>query len=270
MKRVIDEFFKKEKIEYYAVADYKDARVMRSDLISRLGFSPKSVIIFLVPYFSGEAENFSAYARGEDYHLYIKELEVRFSEHLEKGDKKCHFKLYSDHSPIDERALAASLGLGVLGKNRLLINERYGTYVFIGEIISDILPEELEFKRARAAELCQNCGACLSACPTNSLSGGGECLSAITQKKGSLTKEEASLMCRVGTAWGCDECQRACPYNENPRLTPIPFFLQNTVDELSLELVLGMPEEEFSRRAFSWRGRKTLIRNLEILKNQEK
>ncbi len=267
MQKVIDEFFKNEKIEYYTAVDYRYARVLREDIIKKEGFIPKSIIIFLIPYYSGEAKNLSVYAMAKDYHLYIKKLESRFAEHLEKNHKKCHCRCYSDHSPIDERHLASAAGLGVLGKNRLLINERYGSYVFIGEIISDIPTAELNLSEIKEVSYCEECRACVCACPTKSLSEEKECLSWITQKKGELTKAEAELICRVGTAWGCDVCQKACPHNKRPEKTPIPFFLENTVDELSYKLVSGMSREEFSERAFSWRGKKTVLRNLEILEN---
>ena len=101
MKRVIDGFFENEKIEYYAIADYRCAHVLREDIMAREGFTPRSIIIFLVPYYTGEAKNISAYAKSRDYHLYAKELDERFANHLKRSNVTCHSKLYSDHSPID-------------------------------------------------------------------------------------------------------------------------------------------------------------------------
>ncbi len=269
MKRALAEFFENEKIEYYAALDYRFVRVLREDMIDRLGFTPRSVIVFLVPYYSGEATNISVYAMSRDYHLYVKELEARLAKALEKGDKKCHFKCFSDHSPIDERDTAARLGLGIIGKNRLLINERYGSYVFIAEIITDIPPKELSQSEIGEAVKCSECGACIFACPTKSLSGGGECLSQITQKKGELSEEEKVLIFRTGMAWGCDACQKSCPHNLNPRISPIPFFLEKTVYGISLSSLEKMTKEEFSERAFSWRGKKTVERNLKILEKED-
>jgi epoxyqueuosine reductase QueG len=72
-------------------------------------------------------------------------------------------------------------------------------------------------------------------------------------------------MRKYNTAWGCDECQSSCPYNKNPVLTPIEFFYRERIPELRLDLIEGMTRVEFSRRAFAWRGRKTVERNLAIL-----
>ena len=111
---------------------------------------------------------------------------------------------------------------------------------------------------------CEGCGLCKRACPTGILSESScDCLSAITQKKGDLSEKEIEMMLKFNTVWGCDECQSACPHNRNPRLTPIEFFKNDRITELTLDAVNSMSDEEFSKRAFAWRGRKTVIRNLE-------
>ena len=91
-----------------------------------------------------------------------------------------------------------------------------------------------------------------------------ECLSAITQKKGELSEHERHLMLENNTVWGCDICQNVCPYTKNAEYTKIPFFEKEIITTLTQELVEGMSDEEFSSRAFSWRGRGVLIRNLKI------
>jgi epoxyqueuosine reductase QueG len=86
-------------------------------------------------------------------------------------------------------------GLGILGKNGLLLNEKYGSYVFVADLVTDIHPEKLDAVSAKAYEFCRGCGACLRACPTGVLRRESqECLSAITQKKGELSEEEKALM----------------------------------------------------------------------------
>jgi epoxyqueuosine reductase QueG len=92
-----------------------------------------------------------------------------------------------------------------------------------------------------------------------------DCLSAITQRRGELTEDEKNLMRTYNTAWGCDECQSACPYNRNPAMTPIEFFYRDRIDELTPEKLADMDKDAFSRRAFAWRGRAVLERNLAVL-----
>ena len=268
MKKLIDGFFAGEKIEYYAALPYDSVRVSRPYLTERAGLDPKTALVFLIPYFSREGVNISSYAVARDYHLYIKGLTEGLARTLGSAFPEYRFIGFGDHSPIDERHAALSAGLGILGDNGLLINEKYGSFVFIAELLTDAPPELLGAVTPSEIERCEHCGACLAACPTGCLSGRGECLSDITQKKGELTDSECELMRRVGTAWGCDVCQRVCPHNALPEITPIEFFKTDLIAALTSERVESMTEDEFRSRAYAWRGRNTVLRNLEVLKNK--
>lgn len=261
----LKEFFDAEKIEYFSVLSYSDCKVTRSDIMAREDFAPKSVIIFLVPYYSGECVNISRYAASRDYHLYLREITAKLSLFLEGEISQIKSKGYGDHSPIDERDAAAKCALGIIGDNGLLINEKYGSYVFIGELITNAEAELFGKFSHCDVKYCEHCGACQRACPTEKLSNSKkECLSAITQKRGGLTESEKRLMRKSGTVWGCDVCQESCPHNNSPILTPIKFFSEDKITELTHELLAKMSEEEFSSRAFAWRGRKVIERNLEV------
>lgn len=265
MKNKLRRFFEKEKIEYFSVLPYSQCRIIRPDIMEREAFEPKCVIVFLVPYYSGECVNISRYAASRDYHIYLDSITERLSQILEGEALGVKFKGYGDHSPIDERDAAAKCSLGVIGDNGLLINEKYGSYVFIGELICDIEPDLLALTSVGSVKFCEHCGACRLACPTGRLTDPEQpCLSAITQKRGSLTDPEKELIKKTGTVWGCDACQEACPHNENPKTTPIKFFCEDRITNLTSEILADLSDGEFSSRAFSWRGRKTLLRNLDI------
>ena len=262
----LDEFFEKEGIECYSVLAYSDCRESAPRIMQREPFTPKSVIIFLVPYFAGVPKNISRYAASRDYHLYIKDVTERLAKEIKAHFPTAMAKGYGDHSPIDERSAALVAGLGILGDNGLLINEKYGSYVFIADLVTDIDPSQLCAKPPREVRFCEHCGTCKRACPTGILRGeGDDCLSAITQKKGELSDSEAELMREYNTAWGCDICQSICPHNRTPLKTPIKFFLTDRVEELDEKTLSAMTDEQFSSRAFAWRGRKTVERNIEIL-----
>lgn len=266
MKPQIETFFDREKIEYYTAISYSDCKEISREIIQRESFEPKSVIVFLLPYYTGETVNISRYAASLDYHIIIKEITDKLISLLKTLYPENSFRGYGDHSPIDEGHAAVIGGLGIFGENRLLINEKYGTYVFIADVVSDVPPEEFFAKAPQKLKFCEGCGKCKSACPTGILRGEcSECLSQITQRKGDLTEEEIEIMRKVNTVWGCDECQRHCPHNASPEITPIAFFHRERIDKLTGEILSGMNKEEFSRRAFAWRKRKTVERNLEKL-----
>ncbi len=263
----LNTFFSSLGIEYFAVADFQNVKVTKGELLSREDFVPRSVILFLVPYYTLTPKNISRYAASYDYHLIIRKIGEGLEEALKKNFPQAKMKIYGDHSPIDERHAALTHGLGILGDNGLLINKAYGSYIFIGDLICDIPPELLGAKEPTDIHFCTHCGACKRACPTGILRGEGEaCLSAITQRKGELEEWEKAYMRAHHTAWGCDLCQSACPYNKEPKKTPIPMFYESVIEELTQELIDSMSKEDFQKRAFSWRGRKVLERNLEILK----
>ena len=269
MKKLISEFFSKENIEYYSALPYSALRITRPYLVEREGIVGASAIIFLIPYFSKEGVNISSYAVSRDYHLYIKQMTERLSKLLSEKYPEYKFVGFGDHSPIDERNAALISGLGILGDNGLIINEKYGSYVFIAELITDAPPELVGTQEPVAISACEGCGKCRAACPTGRLSGDAICLSDLTQKKGELTDGEASIIRQEGTVGGCDACQRVCPHNLAPKKTPVEFFNSDVIPELSAELVDSMSEEAFLERAFAWRGRKTVRRNLEISKKSK-
>ncbi len=271
MTAALEKFFSERKIEYFATLSYTDCREIAGNIMEREDFSPRSVIIFLLPYFVSYGENISAYATSLDYHILIKEVTGEVCRLLSELRPDSHSRGYGDHSPIDERHAAAISGLGVIGDNGLLINEKYGSYVFAADVITDIPPEEIGAISPLSPGECLHCGACRSACPTGILrKEGNDCLSAITQRKGELAEDEERLILGCNTAWGCDVCQRVCPYNKDPIPTPVDFFYRDRVARLTPELLGAMDKPALRARAFGWRGRAVVERNLRILENSIK
>lgn len=266
MYKTVERVLSEEKIEYFSIVPYSLCKEINASIRERMDFQPKSAVIYLLPYYTGEGVNISRYAVSCDYHIAIREIGEALISALKEKYPEGHFSSFGDHSPIDERHAALISGLGIAGDNGLLINEKYGSYVFVGDILTDLEPNEALGFQPREIQRCHSCGACKRACPTRILGGEGEeCLSAITQRKGELADTERALMVRYNTAWGCDLCQSVCPYNRSPVMTPIDFFHRERIECLTLEVLDGMDKETFSRRAFAWRGRKTVERNIEIL-----
>jgi len=266
MKKRITDYFEEKKIEYFAALDYNDVRQINPDLMERSGIVAKSLLIFLLPYYVGGAKNLSEYSASKDYHLIIREITSGLISVLKELYPENHFVGFGDHSPIDERGAALAAGLGILGDNGLLINEKYGTYVFLADVITDVPPSELSAVSPHPVLKCEGCGACKRACPTGILRGeGDDCLSAITQRKGELLESEIALMKAYNTVWGCDICQSVCPHNRGAFITPIEFFHEDRINLLTSEILNSLDKEAFEKRAFAWRKRKTVERNLKLL-----
>ena len=87
----------------------------------------------------------------------------------------------------------------------------------------------------------------------------------ITQKKGELTESELDLMVKVGTVWGCDVCQRVCPHNINAQVTPIRFFKDNRITNLTESVLLELEDEEFKKKSVCLARQKNGIKKRSIL-----
>ncbi|MBQ8005546.1 MAG: epoxyqueuosine reductase [Clostridia bacterium] len=260
------ELLRAEKIEYVSALALADCRVVRPYLLSRAGIGVDgSAIVFAVPYYAlDEGErNLSLYALSRDYHLYFSQLFERILPRLRERFSGHIFEGFADHSPIDEIDAAAKGGLGVVGKNGLIITEKYSSYVFLGEIICSAKCGEIPHR----IKECENCGKCAAACPVHLDK--GKCLSAISQKKGELTDAEKTALFTSGSVWGCDICQNACPHSEKAENTQIDFFWQKRLNYLKTETIENMSDEDFAERAYSWRGRDVILRNLRIFGSKD-
>ena len=270
MNDAVRALFSEEGIECVSHIPFSLCLTTRPYLYEKKGLSPACALTFLIPYYAGEPKNFSAYAMGRDYHLFVRELEERLLPKLKALYPEYNFLMFADHSPIDERHAAVLSGLGVFGKNGLVLSEEYGSYQFLAEILTDAPAKTFGRFTLFPLASCLDCGACKASCPTGILRGEGEeCLSAITQKKGELSENDIALMKRENTAWGCDACQRVCPYNKTALekgtiYTPIPFFRESLIDRFDSAAIAALDEEAFSERAFSWRGRTVAERNAKI------
>ena len=267
----LHDIFKSEKIEYYAPIELSRVKIQKQYLLDRCSIDANtgSALMICVPYFSAAPENISAYACARDYHLYFERLFDRIIPKLKVLYPDYSFYGFADRSPISEVYGAALAGLGMIGDNHLFICDKYSSFVFIGEIISDMPAKEygMDIYKGKIRE-CKKCGACKKKCPEGLNS--SECLSALTQKKGELDDSEKKKLIDHKIAWGCDICQNVCPYTraaaESKSIyTPIDFFYEKKIEKIDIDSLYAMSDEEFFERAFSWRGKETLARNLKIL-----
>lgn len=231
----------------------------------------RSVMVILFPYKPKDEEegNIALYARAMDYHKINHQYLARLIEGMKAAYPAEKFLPLVDTSPLVDRWLAYQAGLGFFGKNHCLIHPRYGSYVTIGSILTTLdMPADSPLSLS-----CGDCHICMARCPGRAISESRltpwRCKSYITQKKEELTEEEIQILTRTPYIFGCDECQRCCPYNEKALPSPLPEILENRIPFLSLETLSTISNRAFEKNyrsyAFAWRGRKVLVRNAELV-----
>lgn len=239
----------------------------------RLLPSCQSVVVILFPYYvdAGEESNLSLYCRPADYHLIVRSYLDKITAFITADEPAADCRCIIDTSPLDERWLAYQSGLGFFGDNHCFIHEKYGSYCFIGAILTS-LPLTPDTPRPDAA--CCHCGRCAVSCPGHCFTADGRydysrCKSFLTQKKGSLTLPEIAILKKTPLIFGCDECQRVCPHNQHLPPTPIREFHADRLLTLDAAMLSPLSNRQFQQaygtRAFAWRGKKILLRNLEYL-----
>ena len=274
MTETVKTLLSHEGIRLCAPIALSELKILRPYLLEKNGMNTDgTAFLFAIPYYTTEcdhpARNISAYAVSADYHGYMKKLFDRVLPALREKYPENIFLGFSDHSPIAEADAAVRAGLGFFGHNHLFLTHEYSSYVFLGEIITDASVPSAESQKSE----CIGCDACLRECPVGmDLT---RCLSALTQKKGTLTEEEEKRILENGMVWGCDRCQEVCPVTKSAKengtlYSDISYFKESALPHLTLEAVQNMSQEEFESRAFSWRGRETILRNLKLFERKEK
>jgi epoxyqueuosine reductase QueG len=281
MKRKIIEIAEAETISdigFCSISDYiEEAKTLETSAVfgkngreTEIFENARTAIVCAFNYYAGEEKgNISRYAQGEDYHVAVMRRMKPITEALEKDGFWA--KIYADTGVLNERLLAVLSGIAFVGRNRMAISPKFGSYFFIGYILTDC---EIE-KDKKLNKKCAECGRCEKACPLGALKDGffeEKCLSYITQKKGELSKEEQNAIMEANTVWGCDICQEVCPHNKGIPITDIDEFKKNRI--VNLEINENISNSEFKKiygnRAFSWRGKGVIIRNQKILQKNIK
>jgi epoxyqueuosine reductase QueG len=231
----------------------------------------QSILVVLFPYYIHDTgdSNLSMYCRCIDYHLVVPSYLERIAAFLQRQWPHSASCCIVDTSPLSDRWLAYKAGLGFFGDNGCFINEKYGSYCFIGSILTT-LPFDASVPQQKQ---CCHCKACVAACPGHCLENNTYtyeyCKSYLTQKKGDLTTQEIDVIRKTPYIFGCDECQRVCPHNQGIAETPLAEFRENRLYHLTSADIEPLTNKGFKssygNRSFAWRGKKLLLRNIACL-----
>ena len=207
-------------------------------------------------------------AWGRDYHHVLREAMSKLEAFIRERVPDAILESMVDTGALVDRAVSQRAGIGFSAKNCAIISPKYGSWIYLGEMVTSIpFPPDTP-----VSEDCGECTKCIDACPTGALVGPGQlnaqrCISFLTQTKGFLDEE---VMRKIGNRlYGCDTCQVVCPKNKGLNWTHHEELQPDPEKAKPLLLpILDMSNREFKETfgdtSAAWRGRKPIQRNAVI------
>jgi len=203
---------------------------------------------------------------GTDYHVVLREKLQLLESFIKEKVPNALTKTMVDTGELSDRAVAERAGIGWSGKNTMIITPEFGSYVYLGDLITNV-PFEPD---QPMEDQCGTCNKCVDVCPTGALVQGGQlnakrCIAFLTQTKGFLPDEFRS---KIGNRlYGCDTCQTVCPKNKgidfhiHAEMEPDPDIAKPLLKPL---LTISNKEfkEKYGHVSGSWRGKKPIQRNV--------
>jgi epoxyqueuosine reductase len=202
---------------------------------------------------------------GQDYHMILRDRLNKLEEFIRSKVPDAQLKSMVDTGELSDRAVAERAGIGWSGKNCSIITPEFGSFVYLGEMITNIpFPPDTPLE-----DRCGTCNKCVEVCPTGALVQGGQlnaqkCIAYLTQTKGFLPDEYRT---KIGNRlYGCDTCQTVCPENKgkdfhlHPEMEPDPEIVKPKLKPL-LHISNREFKEKFGSISGSWRGKKPIQRN---------
>lgn len=203
---------------------------------------------------------------GEDYHTVLKSALMELEAFILTLVPEAKLKSMVDTGELSDRAVAERAGIGWSGKNTMIITPEFGSYVYLGEMITNIPFEPDE----PLEDQCGDCRLCLDVCPTGALVQPGQlnaqrCISFLTQTKQPVPLEFRD---KIGNRiYGCDTCQTVCPKNrkkynlhQEERFQPEGELVKPLLRPL-LQLSNRQFKERFGHMSGAWRGKNPIQRN---------
>ena len=266
--------YRQQELQYQSGFEEKDIekRTEPSLIFDR----PKSIISIALAYpskmktrvVSKKGERRGIFCRaswGTDYHMVLRDRLKKLEDYIAIKVPEARFKPMVDTGELVDRAVAERAGIGWSGKNCSIITPEFGSYVYLGEMITNI-PFEPD---TPMEDRCGSCNKCVDVCPTGALVQGGQldaqkCIAFVTQTKGFLKDEFREKL--GNRLYGCDTCQTVCPENKgkdfhfHEEMEPDPEVAKPLLKPL-LSISNRDFKEKFGHVSGSWRGKKPIQRN---------
>ena len=188
----------------------------------------------------------SRYALGRDYHKVLRKRLQQLARRIEQHIGPFGYRAFTDSAPVLEKAIAQKAGLGWIGKHTNLIDDKGGSWFFLGELFTDLpLPVD-----PPAEPHCGTCRSCIDICPTAAIVApyqldARRCISYLTiELRGPIAEELRPLI--GNRIYGCDDCQLVCPWNRFARPSKEKDFTpRHQLDSVALIKLFQWSEREF-------------------------
>jgi len=193
----------------------------------------------------------SRYGWGRDYHKLLHKKLKALSTWLQSQGDDIQARYYADTGPVQDKRWAQQAGIGWIGKNGNLITREYGSWVFLGEVLTTV---ELTPDRSHTSH-CGTCTRCMDACPTNAIAqpfvvDANRCIAYHTIENRAETLPEDIADHLEGWVAGCDVCQDVCPWNQRfaqptdiAEFQPFPWTIAPQLADLA-----DLPEADYTQR----------------------
>ncbi len=234
-------------IEY--VARFADLRLDPSQIIE----NGQSVIVCAISYKSetslaphdGTTPRIASYALNRDYHKSLRKRLKALLRELTTLDPTLSGRCFTDSAPLLEKQLAVNSGLGWIGRQSLLINPQFGSFVLLGEIVVNKMIDHYDSPIENIG--CGSCRRCIDICPTGAINNNLTIDARLCISCRTVEYEDNSSQELNGWIFGCDECQRCCPHNQRTPLHTNPDFDPISTPPSRAEWEI-MTQEEFDNR----------------------
>jgi epoxyqueuosine reductase len=212
----------------------------------------------------------SRYAVGGDYHKLLRKRLTLLAKKITTTTGEFGYRAFCDSAPVLEKPLAEKSGLGWIGKNTLLLNQKAGSWFFLGVLFTDL---PLPIDSPSSIDQCGQCTACINICPTQAIVApyvldARRCISYLTiELKEAIPVELRPLM--GNRIYGCDDCQLVCPWNRYAKATDeTQFHPRHALDSRDLTELFLWSEQEFLQKtegsAIRRIGYQRWLRNLAV------